>query len=429
MIRALFTLALFLGAGVLAACASHTAVAPAPPSRASASDWTMYQFAPHHNAVFDRPGFRRSWVFDSKNKINGGLAIVGNTLILDTFGKEVIALDADTGKPIWRTQLHNIVMSTPVVVNGLVYVGSGSSDTLTHQANMLLRMKYHGKTVWGVPGGDEVAALDLKTGALRWRFRTIGEDMPSPVYDNGRIVFANGDWHAYALRADNGAQLWQSDTGGISTMASAMPVGKAVLVATCTDGIRNSNMLALDPVTGKVLWQTPYGHCDATPTYADGKIFTSDVEPGPIKYVGRTIVAAVNPETGKPIWTYRAPSDGMWTTLGSDEAAIAGTYAGGVYYQAAPLDDQLIAFDGKTGKIRWSLRTAGPVKMSPVVRDGRVYVGDTVGMFYVLDSRTGKPIRISPYKKPFTTSPPVIIGDTLFIVNGESVNAVPLTQD
>jgi outer membrane protein assembly factor BamB len=320
-------------------------------------------------------------------------------------------------------------MSTPVVVNGLVYVGSGGNDMLTRTASLMERMQYHGKAVWGVPGGDEVVALSVKDGSQRWRFRTVGEDMPSPVYDRGRIVFANGDWHAYALRADNGAQLWQQDIGGVSTMASATLAGGNVLVAACTDGIRNSNMIALKPDSGQIAWQSPYGHCDASPTYADGKIFTADVEPGSLKYVGRTIVAALDPKTGKAIWTYRAPEMGMWTTLGSDEAAIAGTYDNGTYYQAAPLDDQLIAFNAANGKIRWSLRTAGPVKMSPVVKNGRVYVGDTVGLFYIIDSATGKLVKIEPFKKPFTTSPPVIVGDTLFVVNGESVRAVPLPAD
>jgi outer membrane protein assembly factor BamB len=312
-------------------------------------------------------------------------------------------------------------------VNGLVYVGSGGNDMLAHQGNMLLRFQYHGKAVWGIPNGDEVVALNLKDGKPRWRFKTIGEDMPSPVYDRGRIVFANGDWHAYALRADNGKQIWQRDTSGVSTMASATVAGGNVLVATCKDGIRDSRMMALNPDTGDVVWQTPYGHCDASPTYGDGKIFTADVEPGAIKYVGRTVVAAVDPKTGKAIWTYRANSQGVWTMLGSDEAAIAGTYNNGTYYQSAPLDDQLIAFDAATGKIRWTLHTAGPVKMSPVVRNGRLYVGDTVGMFYIVDANSGKLIAIQPFKKPFTTSPPVIVGNTLFIVNGESVQAVPLS--
>ncbi len=94
-----------------------------------------------------RPGFRQHWSFDTKAKINGGLAIVGNTLFLDTFGKEVIALDARTGKLIWRTGgLRNIIMSTPVVAEGLVFVGSGANDMLKMGWNPLMH--------WSIPASS-----------------------------------------------------------------------------------------------------------------------------------------------------------------------------------------------------------------------------------------------------------------------------------
>ena len=427
---AVFTVGLFLAGSVVAACASNTGNEASLPPAASTSDWTMYQYAPHHNAVFPRPGFRRHWSFDTKAKINSGFALVGNTLIVDTFGKEVIALDARTGKPIWRTKLRNILMSTPVVANGLVYVGSGGNDMLTKLGwNPLLHLQYSGKEVWGVPGGDEVVALDLRNGTPRWRFATLGEDMPTPVYDRGRLFFANGDRHAYALRADNGKELWRRDIGGVSTMASAMVAQGRVLFAECTNGIRDSKLIALDPNTGAILWQSPYGHCDAAPAYAQGKIFTGDVDPGPLKYVGRTLVAALDPKSGKTIWTYRSPTYGVWTMLGSDESAIAGTYDSGTYFQPAPLNDELIAFNAATGNVRWIFHTSGPVKMSPVIKHGHLYVGDTSGVFYEIDSGSGRLLRATPFKKPFSTSPPVIVGETMFLANDQSVYAVEMNPD
>lgn len=418
---------LFVTLAALAACApraremtlSRMPQAPAP------GDWTMYQYAPDHNAVFARTGLRTHWSFDAKARINGGLAVVGNTLILDTFGKEVIALDVRTGSPIWHTRVPNIAMSTPVVVNGIAYVGTGANDML-NRANPVLRLQFAGKDVWGVPGGDEIVAMNVRDGSVRWRYHTVGEDMPSPVYDRGRVVFANGDWHAYALDARTGKVVWKSDIRGVSTMASATRAGPYIIVAACADGIRDSSMFALNPDTGRVVWESSNGHCDASPAYAEGKIFTADVEPNKIKYVGHTVVAALDPKSGNAIWRYRERSPGVWTTLGSGEAAIAGTYCRGIYYQPAPLNDQLIAFKAASGNVRWIFHTAGPVKMSPVIKDNRVYVGDTVGVFYEIDASTGALLRVTPFKKPFTTSPPVIVGQTIFLVNGESVYAVEL---
>jgi outer membrane protein assembly factor BamB len=316
-------------------------------------------------------------------------------------------------------------MSTPIVAGNMVYVGTGKSGILNR--NLLLKIKFFRRNVWGAPEGDEIAAVDLRTGALRWTYHTVGENMPSPVYDRGRLVFANGDRHAYALRADTGKVLWSTDVGGFSTMASAVMAGKAVVVGVCTHGMRESYAVALDSSTGKILWKSPYGHCDGAPAYADGKVFVSSLQPAKDRLMGKTIIAALDANTGKPVWVYRAPKFGLWSFVASDEATIAGTYAAGTYYQAAPFTDEILAFDGASGKLRWSFHTSAPVKMSPVISKGRLYVGDTVGLLYTLEARTGKLIELRAFRQPFTTSPPVIAGNKLIVVNGMSVNAIPLS--
>jgi outer membrane protein assembly factor BamB len=70
-----------------------------------------------HNAIVYRPGLLPRWQFDAGARINGGLALSGNTLVFGTFGKQVIAHDIRIAKAIWRAPTDNIVMSTPVVSN------------------------------------------------------------------------------------------------------------------------------------------------------------------------------------------------------------------------------------------------------------------------------------------------------------------------
>ena len=55
----------------------------------------------------------------------------------------------------------------------------------------------------------------------------------------------------------------------------------------------------------------------------------------------------------------------------------------------AQLTGQVVAFDALTGKVRW--RTViGPSESSPLVHQGRVYVGDWRGLVYALDAKTGR---------------------------------------
>lgn len=410
-------------AAVLSGCAARSD-ADVAPLKAQPVSWATYQHSPDRNAVLPQYTIPKDWSYDAKGNINGGLALVGNTLLFTTFSHELVALNVENGQLLWHAPVMNIAMSTPIVAGNTVYIGTGRNGLL--KRNFVQRMQYHGKDIWGIPGGDEVAAFDLKTGARRWTFRTTGEDMPSGLYYRGRIIFANGDRHAYALRADNGKLLWNTDIGGVATMANAVMAGNAVVFATCSIG-NGTSTVAVDPSSGEVLWHAPYGHCDATPTYASGKIFVNSVHPGKMALQKKTVVTALDARTGKLVWTYRDKEQGLWSIVGSDEVAVAGMHAGGLYYQPAPLLDQLLAFDDSSGQIRWRFRTAGPVKMSPVVKDGRLYVGDTAGMLYTLNANTGALIEIREFKKPFTTSPPIIAGNKLLVANGTSVLALPLT--
>lgn len=422
LVRAIFIAAALAAVTPLFGCA--TAAGPKTPLRTEHASWAMYQHSPDRNAVFDKYAIPRDWSYDAAANINSGLALVGNTLLFTTFAHQLVALDVRTGRELWHAKVTNIAMSTPIVAGNTVYIGTGQNGLL--RRTLLQKLQFRGKDVWGVPAGDEIAAFDLNTGAPRWTFRTVGEDMPSAVYDRGRLIFANGDWHAYALRADTGKPIWSTDIGGASTMASALVAQNVAIVAVCSS-VTDSESIALDPSTGKILWRSQYGHCDASPAYANGKIFVSDTLPGDSRLQKRTTVAALNVKTGKPAWVYQATVQGLWSIVGSDEEAIGGTYALGTYYQSAQLDDQIVAFDANTGKIRWRFHTSGPAKMSPVITNGRVYVGDTAGMFYTLDARNGNLLEIREFKHPFTTSPPIIAGTKIIVVNGTSVHAIPLS--
>lgn len=422
---ALKILAAALAASIPAACAGAPQMSSSKASAATPrldAAWSTYQHSPDRNAVFEQYSIPHDWQYQGKAKINGGLALVGNTLLFTTFSHRLVALDARNGHQLWHAEVANVAMSTPIVAGNTVFVGTGRSGILDR--TLVQRFQFRGKNVWGVPSGDEIDAFDLKTGALRWKHTTVGEDMPSAVYDRGRLIFANGDWHAYALRADNGNQVWSTDVGGVATMSNAVMAGQTVVVGVCG---KDTETVALDADSGKILWRSTYGHCDASPAYADGKVFVSDILPGDMRLQKKTMVAALDAKTGKTVWAYQGTMQGLWSIVGSDEVAVAGTYAFGTYYQPAPLIDEIIAFDGDTGKVRWRFHTAGPAKMSPVVFDGRLYVGDTAGMLYTLDARNGKLLEIREFKQPFATSPPIVAGNKLLVVNGTSVAAIPLT--
>jgi alcohol dehydrogenase (cytochrome c) len=88
---------------------------------------------------------------------NRGLAILGNTLFMGTLDAQLIAIDATSGHPIWKTEVGSAksaysITLAPLVVKDKVIVGVGGGE-------------------YGIRGF--IAAYDAATGRELWRFYTI----------------------------------------------------------------------------------------------------------------------------------------------------------------------------------------------------------------------------------------------------------------
>ena len=96
--------------------------------------------------------------------VNRGVAVYGGRVYLGALDGRLIALDAETGAPLWEVQttdpaLPYTITGAPRVVKGKVVIGNGGADI-------------------GVRG--YVSAYDAETGALAWRFYTVPGDPAQP---------------------------------------------------------------------------------------------------------------------------------------------------------------------------------------------------------------------------------------------------------
>ena len=88
---------------------------------------------------------------------NRGLAILGDTLFLATLDARLVALNANSGRPIWDVVVGDIdaaysMTLAPLVVKDKVIVGVGGGE-------------------YGIRG--YIAAYDVESGTEAWRFHTI----------------------------------------------------------------------------------------------------------------------------------------------------------------------------------------------------------------------------------------------------------------
>jgi outer membrane protein assembly factor BamB len=378
----------------------------------------MYQYSPSHNPVFEEPDIKAQWVTKIGGRINGGLAVAGRTVYVDSFDRHLYALDIDTGRIRWKAQTGNVAMSSPVVAHGIVIVGTGRDGFLASDDSA---------QIWGRPSGDNIIAFDTRSGRRLWSFHTIGEDMASPAIGGRQVAFANGDLHGYSLDLYSGRLIWKRRLAGIDTMASATIADGLAFIGICHNMPHFRETVAIRMRDGRVVWSNPNGSCDASPAVDNGIVFVdgNDEEvKTPYEQGGIDVIAAIDEVRGRTLWKHTSPP-GPYTLVGSGEHAIAATAVSGVLYQSIVNADAVVAFDELTGKPLWRVSTAGPVKMSPIVTLGRVVFGDTAGVLYSVERASGDVLHTRSFRNPFSTSPPVILGQTLLVTNGDSILALP----
>jgi outer membrane protein assembly factor BamB len=345
----------------LSVALSICAVAQSPPSAGSAKgDWPQI-LGPDRNGIYSGPeivpSFPRSgppvlW----KRDVGAGFAgpsVAGDRLVLfhRVNNRETVeAMDASTGKTIWTFDYPTSYRddfgfdegprAVPVIAGGRVF---------THGADGML----HG--------------LDLATGKMLWSVdtRRVFEApkgyfgvASSPVVDGNRVLVNVGGTKGLgapkpgegggivAFEASSGKTLW--------TATSDEPSYSAPVVADITGqhtGVffTRTGLVAVDPATGKVLYQHRWRARQAasvnaaTPIVAGDRIFLS------ASYGTGAVLLQVANNTVKPIW--------------SGDESMSNHYSSSVLK-----DGYLYGFDGRqefgqtlrcvelaTGKVMWNV--------------------------------------------------------------------------
>ena len=229
-------------------------------------DGIMYLTRPENDVyAVDGETGRVLWTYSHKNpertynccgRVNRGLAILDNRLFMNTLDMHLIALDAKSGRELWKTEIHDYTASGGYAATG---------------APLALK----GKVIVGMAGGEHpvsgfLDAYDAATGKRLWRFHTI----PQP----GEANF--GTWAGDSWKT-GGVATW--NTGAYDPETNTLFWGTSNPWpgyngdARAGDNLYSCSVLALDPDTGKLKWHyqfTPHDTHDwdatQTPILLDG---------------------------------------------------------------------------------------------------------------------------------------------------------------
>lgn len=199
-------------------------------------------------SAFDEKSGSRLWRFDPQPKdadavtYGGGVAASGNRLYVATGYGQVLALDAATGKEIWRVDVAAPIHSAPTVAAERVFV-----VTVENELDVLAAQD--GRKLWSHNGLPETAGL---TGGAA---PAVAGDVVVVPYSSGEI---------YALRIENGRPLWSDSlaasqpVGALSSLADirgAPVIDRDRVLAISHSGL----MVSIDLRTGDRIWEQDIG--------------------------------------------------------------------------------------------------------------------------------------------------------------------------
>jgi alcohol dehydrogenase (cytochrome c) len=366
--------------------------------------------------------------------VNRGTALYEGKLFRGTLDNYMLALDAKTGKELWKTKLADIekgysITSAPLVANGVIITGMAGAE-------------------FGVRGF--LAGLDPNTGKELWRTWTVPAkgEKGSETWEGDSVDTGGGStWVTGSYDPELNLVFW-----GISNPAPWNPRGRK------GDNLNTCGIMALDPKTGAIKWFSQTDPHDAFDHDGVNALVQADIKVGGetkkvvmqahrdgFLYVLERATGkflAVNPfvemnwasgwdyTTNRPKWTdvYNKALAGekveVWPSLTGgtnwhpmsyspkDNLLFINTFNVGMEYQApepkpvvAGLPAQQVtlkpikpenmgnlkAVDPMTGKAKWSIpfkvaNTAGTMNTD----GGLVFTGQLTGEFIAVDTANGK---------------------------------------
>lgn len=275
-----------------------------------------------------------------------------------------------SGAPIW---------TSPALDSGrgLLYVGTGEATSAP---------------AWETT--DAILALDMRTGRLRWRFQATPDD----VFLTSCMRWPQG------LNCPKEGRMLDHDFGASPVLAK-LADGREVLFA----GQKSGMLWALDPDTGRLLWNREFGKgspiggihwglaFDGRSVFVPVHKFPDEHGEDANQVPGLHGVDAIS---GQVRWSYISEAD-----CSGDRKQRVPTCAANIGLSGAPsvidgavfqgsVDGWLRAFDARSGQLLWSFDTARPFRgvngvdghggaidnASIVAANGQVFVNSGYGL-------------------------------------------------
>jgi outer membrane protein assembly factor BamB len=321
------------------------------------------------------PG-KLAWKFSVGHPV-ASLAAAGNVVYVGIDANIVIAVNATTGRQLWRRATTSLENTNLVAAGGGVVaagdkgpfaLAAGTGEKLWSAAtDSTPPLVAQGSVVYAgyaaksdTTGG--VTALAAATGDILWTyaFGAVADIAGGLAVSGGVVYTTASDGEIYALSAASGAKRQKVSGFGEFGAGTIAAVG-GVVYAGLDD--KKGTVVAVDVASGKTVWQLSLASSVYPPYVASagGLVLASVITPN----APTGGVYGLDPATGKPKWLAKVQGTPAW-----------GPAAGGdlVYVGSGADQGVLYAWDAATGKQRWSYTAPDTIGTGTVTAGSRVYV-------------------------------------------------------
>jgi outer membrane protein assembly factor BamB len=311
----------------------------------------------------------------------------GNRIYAASVNGNVVALDPESGKQVWRNKLGIGLSSGPGVGEGLVVLVSADGF---------------------------VVALSADDGTERWRAYISGESLATPLVYEDWVVVQAVDNKLIALSVFDGTERWsvEQSTPALTMRGSTSPMQVGQTVVT---GFDNGRVMAINLASGDVEWDSML----APPSGRSDLDRLSDID-GDIAVVGQDIyasgyqgrIASLAAESGQVLWARELST---YVGVTADWNNVYSTLDNG----------ELVALNRRSGTEIWRhniLLRREPT--APVSFRTTVAVGDLEGYLHFFSNVDGEPVARVRSGGSAIVSTPLVMADRLYVQSDDgSVSA------
>lgn len=235
-----------------------------------------------------------------------------------------------------------------------------------------------------------------------------------PVVVDGKIFTLDTDSKLSALDAQSGKPLWSVSIRPDGEDESVIGGGLAYSAGTLYVTTGYASVLAIDPMTGKVRWNTNISSpARAAPSVVDSRVFVTTLD-------NRLI--ALDTASGKSLWEYAGINDAAGLVGAASPAATSDIVI------PAFSSGEIVALQVENGTVAWSDTLSSAVRSDnlaglsdisglPVIDKGTVFAVSFGGGLVAIDERTGTRM----WQREISGSDtPWVSGNHLFIVTTDN---------